>query len=409
MTEIHRHWPSLTLQVVAGLLSAVGCDSQWEPPTTGVLEVSTQTSGASLDADGYTVVVDDVPGEAAVGIAGTTSRTLSPRAGGYTVELSGIAPNCAVAGPNPRPIAVEAGRTTSATFEVVCTYVPREISFTSRRGEATDVYAVGLDEGEFTVRMTVSGAAAPAWSPDGSRLAFARDGDVWISDADGTNRRPVAISSDDLVLELVWSPDASRIMYSTIRWIDACPESVISGTSSADGTTTWIANTEGGGQVRLSSGIGTAWSPDGTKVAVTRPDNPIDDCPPTDIHLIDVDGSEEPVVLAGESAREEDAVWSPDGTRIAFTSTRSTRGGNSDIYVMDADGSNIARLTTDPGSHRHPAWSPDGERIAFTTTRDGDAEIYVMRADGSNPINLTNHPAWDGDPSWGPMVDSPPR
>lgn len=392
MIKIHRRQPSSSILLVVTLLLA-GCDSQWQPPTTGVLQVSTHTSGASLDADGYVVVVHDAPGQSAVGIVGATTRTLEPGAG-YTVELSGIAPNCTAMGPNPRPIAVEAASTTTTTFEVACTYVPREILFTSRRAGATDVYAVGLDESRFPVRMTVSGASAPAWSPDGSRLAFARDAELWVSEAEATNGRHVSMA-DARIVEVVWSPDATRIMYSTMTWTDYfCAE-----------TMAWIANAEGGGSDRLSSGIGTAWSPDGTKVVVTRPENPIDACPPTDIHLVAVDGSEDPVVLAGEPATEEGAVWSPDGTRVAFTSTREN---NHDIYLMDADGSNIVRLTDHPGRDSDPAWSPDGERIAFMTNRDGNAEIYVVGTDGSNPINLTNHPEWDGDPSWGPMVVGPP-
>jgi len=85
--------------------------------------------------------------------------------------------------------------------------------------------------------------------------------------------------------------------------------------------------------------------------------------------------------------------------RIAFASTRD---GNSEIYVMNADGTGITRLTTDPGADSKPAWSPDGTRIAFVSTRDGNSEIYVMNADGSAITRLTNDAAFDGAPSWSP-------
>ena len=67
---------------------------------------------------------------------------------------------------------------------------------------------------------------------------------------------------------------------------------------------------------------------------------------------------------------------------------------------MNADGSNVTRLTNHPESDCCPAWSPDGRRIAFDSERDGNREIYVMDSDGSNVTRLTNHPEWDGSPVW---------
>ena len=89
----------------------------------------------------------------------------------------------------------------------------------------------------------------------------------------------------------------------------------------------------------------------------------------------------------------------PNGKRIAFSSTRN---GQTDIYVMDADGGNQQNLTNHPDRDWHPSWSPDGERIAFVSsrTRDLNRDIYVMDADGGNPRNLTNHPEDDEDPAW---------
>lgn len=71
---------------------------------------------------------------------------------------------------------------------------------------------------------------------------------------------------------------------------------------------------------------------------------------------------------------------------IAF---ESTRGGNSEIYVMNADGSDQTNLTKDPADDYAPMWSPDGSRIAFFSTRTGWLEIFVMDADGSNVNQLT--------------------
>ena len=73
-----------------------------------------------------------------------------------------------------------------------------------------------------------------------------------------------------------------------------------------------------------------------------------------------------------------------------------------EIYVMDADGSNEERLTTNKAEDLYPAWSPDGEKIAFTSDRDGYIDIFVMNADGTAPKNLTNYISADVEPAWSP-------
>ena len=81
-------------------------------------------------------------------------------------------------------------------------------------------------------------------------------------------------------------------------------------------------------------------------------------------------------------------AWSPDGTKIAFVSDRD---GDTEIYVMNADGSHPTNLTNTSAEDRTPAWSPDGTKIAFVSSRDGSAGIYVMNADGSNPTRLVGN------------------
>ena len=72
-----------------------------------------------------------------------------------------------------------------------------------------------------------------------------------------------------------------------------------------------------------------------------------------------------------------------------------------EIYTMDADGTNVRKLTNTPvGRSLSPTWSPDGGRIAFASERDGNMEIYVMNVDGSDPRNLTLNRARDAHPNW---------
>ena len=102
--------------------------------------------------------------------------------------------------------------------------------------------------------------------------------------------------------------------------------------------------------------------------------------------------------LMSEELRLRNALASNTG-RIVFTSTRD---GNHDIYVMNANGKNQKRLTDHPAGGSQPSWSPDGKKIAFTSRRNGgNIQIFVMDSDGQKPIRLTNE-VWDQDPDWSP-------
>jgi dipeptidyl aminopeptidase/acylaminoacyl peptidase len=90
--------------------------------------------------------------------------------------------------------------------------------------------------------------------------------------------------------------------------------------------------------------------------------------------------------------------WSPDGTRLAFAAVVDS---NMDIYSVLADGSDLRRLTTDPGTDGRPRWSPEGNRLLFTRL-DANFDVYIMQADGSGQTNLTDHAADDCCGDWSP-------
>jgi Tol biopolymer transport system component len=113
-------------------------------------------------------------------------------------------------------------------------------------------------------------------------------------------------------------------------------------------------------------------------------------------------GHERRLTKADDDIAEENALffqidpaWSPDGTKIAFASGRS---GSSDIYVMNADGTGTAQLTSTERNDTHPTWSPGGDSIAFA--RDGD--LYVMNADGSDARRISDINAEETSPAWSP-------
>ncbi|MGC9075533.1 MAG: TolB family protein [Candidatus Bipolaricaulaceae bacterium] len=120
----------------------------------------------------------------------------------------------------------------------------------------------------------------------------------------------------------------------------------------------------------------------------------------SDIWVMDADGSN-PHPVTNDPFQDWYPCWSPDGTKIAFHSDRS---GNVDIWVINADGSGARNLTNNPARDSYPAWSPDSRKIAFASIRYYNPEIYVMNADGSNQRNLTNHPARDEMPAWSPVL-----
>ena len=124
-----------------------------------------------------------------------------------------------------------------------------------------------------------------------------------------------------------------------------------------------------------------------------------------EIYVMDADGGNLQR-LTNQPDSDFHPSWSPDGKWIAFLSrrdqVRSKHGIAAEIYVMDAGGGNPQRLTNNPHADYHPSWSPDGKQIAFASVRDGNTDIYVMDADGGNQQRLTENRKNDFSPSWSP-------
>ena len=125
------------------------------------------------------------------------------------------------------------------------------------------------------------------------------------------------------------------------------------------------------------------------------------------IYLINADGSDlHPITNLPEGACQPS--WAPDGTRLVFTSPCSHNTDSyseSSLYLINADGSDLTPLNSAPGGDFDPAWSPDGKYIAYTSLRDGHKEIYLMEVGASNITRLTSSDTDEenSQPAWSPF------
>jgi TolB protein len=158
-----------------------------------------------------------------------------------------------------------------------------------------------------------------------------------------------------------------------------------------------------------------AWSPDGNRLVFERAFGPIvkDTAAGLDLVTANADGSNEQVILHYRSLEAQgqephDAQWSPDGTRIAVNilNTKAKPRNASAIYVLDADGSGLHRITPIRLNAGNPDWSPNGKRIAFNSSYEAQAavEIYTVRPDGSGlkRVRKEREDSYSFDPVWSP-------
>jgi len=290
------------------------------------------------------------------------------------------------------------------------------IAFGLEQGSVSSLYTVRPD-GSGLRRVTVpptrqdlGGDSGPVWSPDGRRLVFERNLPYWGNDrfrlntvaARGGIAHAITQGPFDVMPSL--SPDGRRIAFT--RLVESIAEPAIS---------LFTATAGGRRPAQLLSGgfdLSPSWSPDGSTIVFSRLAS---DSAPIEAATLFLAAANGANVRQLGDVRGVSPSWSPDGKRLAFVSFADRNGTscpasncapNGEIYVVNADGSGLRRLTRSRADEQHPTWSPDGRKIAF-------ASGFVLPKEGHRPWLMTM-PAGGGkavrvgrfsgvlDPSWSP-------
>ena len=225
---------------------------------------------------------------------------------------------------------------TSPPFNMIKTQL---IAFVSENPGGSHVgIATMRSDGSSVVSLRPTGEA-PAWSPDGKKIAFLDGQDVFVMNADGTGAVDILHGGAGTgVYGLAWKPDASGFAF--------------------------------GGAYNFASGL----------------------------FVMGADGSNVTRIQAGYGLGNPS--WSPDGSRIAFEC--ATPGGNADICVVNADGTGLAQVTSDPDLESQPAWKPDGTRILFRASGSTFSGLKLVNPDGTGMTPLLSYgnavePTWSAD------------
>jgi Tol biopolymer transport system component len=272
-----------------------------------------------------------------------------------------------------------------------------KIAFTRVTDAGRVVYLMNAD-GTDAQRITPldgelrEGYESPSFSPDGKRLVVAGDvGGIFVIGTDGTGLK--ALVDDDAYedREPTFSPDGTKIAW--LRTTSgSTPQDDGTEAVTSEKTDLWIMDADGSDQKRLAASAGPdqvgppAFSPDGKKIAYVVENT---DATDLDRHLwvINADGTGAKALTSGPDDSDWDPSFSPDQSKIVFAGIRGTE--ILEVYAMDADGTDPVQLTTRGTYSEDPSYSPDGKRILFTSQRSGSREVWVMNADGTDQRQLT--------------------
>jgi TolB protein len=256
--------------------------------------------------------------------------------------------------------------------------------------------------GTGATRRSPSTSVVPSITPSNGDIYYVRGGGLYAPEfraihPDGTGLRTALASTDDVHYHrIAFSPDGGMIAFATSEY---------------DRSGIAIAMADGSNVRRLTDGTNDTspvWSPDGTRIAfagtafdpgIHRCSLGVDHDCPTDIYVMNADGSDL-VRLTTDPAPDYHPIWSPDGTQIAFVTYQPSTDGV--VSVMLADGSQVRPISSGvPGWASSPSWSPDGSLIVFAAAREHQQAIYGVAPDGSDEHLILSGDGV-GTPVWSP-------
>jgi Tol biopolymer transport system component len=268
--------------------------------------------------------------------------------------------------------------------------------YQSVSGALHQIYGINADgTGNIKLITAQIGLNHQNWSPDASRFVCVgyvnnTTCSIYVFNADGTNLTRLTNIDNSWDSDPMYSPTGLEIAFTR------------STSNPNDLSELWIMNSDGSNQRYINvKGFSAKWSPDGTKFIYTS-----NKSGNSEIYTCNVDGTNE-VRLTNTNATEMLPVWCPDGQYILFTSSEDGSNSGYDIFKMKTDGSELVQLTNNNSYDFYPRPSPDGSLIAFESDRltIGLWEIYIMNADGTNVRRVTNSPAGFTaiNPDWRPV------
>jgi len=276
-----------------------------------------------------------------------------------------------------------------------------KIVFQSDRDGNHEIYIMNSDGSDQTNISKHSGFdGSPVFSPNGKKIAFVSDRsgkhNVWIMNADGSNLYNLTNSSSENYYPS-WNPDGTKITYDSYS-------------EGAPGGDIFIINVDGSNPKNLTNTKQDegypSWSPSGDLITYDMGGYEHSKTGNFTIFSININMNNKISAVTDNSGNSGDASWIPQSNQIVYSSDKDDpEGGNYEIYTISSDGTGDIRLTFKDGTDTDPTVSDDGRLIAFDSDRDGDSEIFVMNSNGTRQKQLTNNSSWDGMPNWGTVTN----